>query len=204
MARKTKIEALITRQRILNAALEIFSSKGFTSTSLSDISTLANVTRGAIYWHFENKDDILHEIFCDFEVMKSEHIKPFHVMLNTNPLIALKEALIKTLDIIYHDKKQAKIMSLIFFDRELAYKNNSVRNIRKNILFNDGDIESALTKCKESGIYQESFDIQKNATMIRIFVIGIIECWLTEPDKFNLFQDGEKAIARFLDTTPII
>ncbi|QBH97569.1 TetR family transcriptional regulator [Limnobaculum zhutongyuii] len=204
MARKTKIEALITRQNILNAALEIFSSKGFTSTSLSDISTLAKVTRGAIYWHFENKDDILHEIFCDFEMMKSEHIKPFHIMLNTNPFIALKEALIKTLDIIYHDKKQAMIMSLIFFDRELAYRNDAIKNIRKNILFNDGDIESALIKCKESGVYQENFDIQKNATMIRIFVIGIIEYWLAEPDKFNLSKDGEKAVLRFLETAPII
>ena len=55
MVRKTKEEALETRARILDAAEEVFKRQGVSRTSLADIATAAGVTRGAIYWHFENK-----------------------------------------------------------------------------------------------------------------------------------------------------
>ena len=67
MARKTKAQALETRHQILDAAIVLFSQQGVSATSLADIATAASVTRGAIYWHFKNKADVLHEIWlrCD-------------------------------------------------------------------------------------------------------------------------------------------
>lgn len=59
MVRKTKEEALETRTRILETAEQIFSEQGVSHTSLQDIAAAANVTRGAIYWHFKNKTDLL-------------------------------------------------------------------------------------------------------------------------------------------------
>jgi len=53
--RRTKEEAEQTRQQILDAALLIFSQKGFQATRLQDIATEAGATRGAIYHHFQNK-----------------------------------------------------------------------------------------------------------------------------------------------------
>src|SRR5690606_27022813 len=55
MARRTKEEALETRDRLLDAAAAVFCDKGVTNTSLCDISKAAGVTRGAFYWHFRNK-----------------------------------------------------------------------------------------------------------------------------------------------------
>ncbi|MDS7773050.1 TetR family transcriptional regulator, partial [Klebsiella oxytoca] len=55
MARKTKQQALETRQHILDVALRLFSQQGVSSTSLAAIAKAAGVTRGAIYWHFKNK-----------------------------------------------------------------------------------------------------------------------------------------------------
>jgi len=59
MARKTKEEALKTRDAILDAAVQIFSVKGVSRTTLANIAKEAGVTRGAIYWHFKNKEDLL-------------------------------------------------------------------------------------------------------------------------------------------------
>ena len=68
--RKTKEQAQQTKDSILMAALDCFSSKGFFNTSLDDIAKTAEVTRGAVYWHFKNKaeifdslHDLLHEPF---------------------------------------------------------------------------------------------------------------------------------------------
>ncbi len=53
--RRTKEEAGRTRKAILNASLKVFSSKGYARSRLEDVAKEAGVTRGAIYWHFDNK-----------------------------------------------------------------------------------------------------------------------------------------------------
>jgi len=47
-----------TRQRILNAACELFGSRGYEGTPLRDIEELSGVNRGLIAYHFGNKDDL--------------------------------------------------------------------------------------------------------------------------------------------------
>jgi AcrR family transcriptional regulator len=51
-----------TRQDLLNAALIIFSKKGYSDTRLEDIARQAGVTRGAFYWHFKNKSEVFSEL----------------------------------------------------------------------------------------------------------------------------------------------
>ena len=58
MARRTKDEAVETRNQILDAAERIFGERGVSRTSLTDIAQAADVTRGAIYWHFKDKADL--------------------------------------------------------------------------------------------------------------------------------------------------
>ena len=62
--RRTKADAERTRRAILDEAVRLFAEKGVSETSLEEIARAANVTRGAIYWHFKNKMEIfdaLHE-----------------------------------------------------------------------------------------------------------------------------------------------
>lgn len=58
MVRQTKENAEITRQRIIDAAREVFLSRGVIRTSMEQIASQAGVTRGAIYWHFSNKTEL--------------------------------------------------------------------------------------------------------------------------------------------------
>lgn len=45
-----------TREDIIVACLQLFARRGFHNTSISDIANGAGITKGAIYWHFENKE----------------------------------------------------------------------------------------------------------------------------------------------------
>jgi len=63
--KRTKAEADITRQQLLESALRVFSEKGYTATRLSDIAVAADVTRGAIYHHFGNKQELFIALFKD-------------------------------------------------------------------------------------------------------------------------------------------
>jgi AcrR family transcriptional regulator len=48
-----------TRERILDAALELFTEQGYDGTSLRQIAEQLGVTKAALYYHFESKEDIL-------------------------------------------------------------------------------------------------------------------------------------------------
>lgn len=48
-----------SRQKILDASLELFGTKGYESTTISDIVKSAGISKGLIYHYFESKEDIL-------------------------------------------------------------------------------------------------------------------------------------------------
>jgi AcrR family transcriptional regulator len=48
-----------TRKQILDAALRLFSERGFARTTVRDIAREAGITDAAIYYHFESKRDLL-------------------------------------------------------------------------------------------------------------------------------------------------
>lgn len=50
-------------QRILDAALEVFATKGFFEAKITEIAKLAGVADGTIYLYFKNKDDLLISLF---------------------------------------------------------------------------------------------------------------------------------------------
>lgn len=68
--RRTKEDAELTRQQLLDAGCKIFGDKGYAATRLSDIAEEAGVTRGAIYWHFKNKKELFIALF-------QEKVDPF-------------------------------------------------------------------------------------------------------------------------------
>lgn len=60
--RRSKEEAMQTRERIVQTALECFSTRGYAMTSFADIGALNNFTKGAVFWHFKSKEELLAEI----------------------------------------------------------------------------------------------------------------------------------------------
>ena len=59
---KVKEDSKQTRDDIMEAAFRCFDSNGFKLSSLAMIAEEANVTRGAIYWHFKDKNDLYREV----------------------------------------------------------------------------------------------------------------------------------------------
>ena len=55
-----------TRRAILRAARRLFGERGYAQTTLDEISEAAGFTKGAFYWHFDSKEDLLVEVFEDW------------------------------------------------------------------------------------------------------------------------------------------
>lgn len=58
VAGRSKDESLGTRERILDAVVEVFLWRGVVRASWADVGKLAGVTRGAVYGHLESKVDL--------------------------------------------------------------------------------------------------------------------------------------------------
>lgn len=84
MARKIREESENTKVLILKSALDCFYEKGFSRTTFEDIALRIHLTKGAVYWHFKNKAELLAELIRqrvakDREEIGSQYISPHSV-----------------------------------------------------------------------------------------------------------------------------
>jgi len=56
-----------TEERILNQSMRLFLERGYHGTSIDDITQAAGLTKGALYWHFGSKEDLLKRIMEEYE-----------------------------------------------------------------------------------------------------------------------------------------
>lgn len=47
-----------TKRRIFNTAIKLFSEKGYDNTNIEEITAIAGVAKGSLYYHFSKKEDI--------------------------------------------------------------------------------------------------------------------------------------------------
>lgn len=65
----------LARERILEAAVELFSERGYAATAMSDVCERAGVGKPAVYWHFENKQGLLRAALASVNGQWIEHIQ---------------------------------------------------------------------------------------------------------------------------------
>jgi AcrR family transcriptional regulator len=51
-----------TRNKILSAARTVFTEKGLVAATIDEIAERADVGRGSVYYHFENKDELIRQL----------------------------------------------------------------------------------------------------------------------------------------------
>ena len=56
-----------TRQRIVKESINLFLRKGFKGTTMEEITDAVNLTKGAIYWYFKSKDELVETILEEWE-----------------------------------------------------------------------------------------------------------------------------------------
>lgn len=64
-----------TRERILDVALALFNEQGYDSASLRDIAERLGMTKAALYYHFERKEDILLELHLRLHAIGNETLE---------------------------------------------------------------------------------------------------------------------------------
>lgn len=60
---KRQLQAISTKKKIYNSAMELMDKRGFENTTIEDISKKADVSVGAFYHYYKSKDDIFFELY---------------------------------------------------------------------------------------------------------------------------------------------
>lgn len=86
MKQSPKQPAEKRRAQLIAAARKVFVKKGYSGTSMSEIAKLAKLTKGALYFHFKNKDDIF---FAVVRSLNEEAVRPFYDIVSKSKNIDL-------------------------------------------------------------------------------------------------------------------
>ncbi|AVF35550.1 multidrug efflux transporter transcriptional repressor AcrR [Rahnella sikkimica] len=200
MARKTKSQALETRQHILDAAVREFSARGVSSTSLTDIANAAGVTRGAIYWHFRNKVELFNAIWEAYESQIKVLELEYQTKFPNNPLRILREILIYILVATVTDPQRKSLMEIIFHKCEFVGEMTSVHEARKSLYIEGyGKIERILERCIKEKQLPAVLDTRQAAVILRAYLTGLMENWLFIPESFDLQKNAERFVDTYLD-----
>lgn len=184
-----KSKAKDTKHAILYSALEVFSEKGYDSSSISEISSNANVTKGALYWHFKDKHDLYQELikFLAREITSQAQILTSNA---ESPLTRIKKfntSLLKLMqcNVIYQD-------ALLLFLKEMR---------RERITDLQDIIDNLKNEFELDGIFQKAIDAKEISDMLSpdsylelyksVFTSLLIK-WLIEEKSFDLLKVGEK------------
>ncbi|HUQ28401.1 MAG TPA: TetR family transcriptional regulator [Usitatibacter sp.] len=196
MPRRTKEEALATRTRIIDAAERVFHEKGVAHASLEDIAAAADVTRGAIYWHFRDKAEL-------FDAMMERVRLPVEAInegaeqgAQVDPLSLLRRTAIDVLLRTARDKKTQRVFDIAYHKCEYVGDAAGVRDrhvaSQRECL---GTIEQGFRACVKAGQLPRSVDAKVAAIGAMSLVSGLIANWVLAPRSFSL----EKNAATLVD-----
>jgi len=82
----------ITKQKIINESLQLFSVKGYYHTSMNDILEATHLTKGGLYGHFKSKEDIWHTVYEEAVTIWKEIVFK-DIQLIDDPIKRIQKAL---------------------------------------------------------------------------------------------------------------
>ncbi|WP_310600863.1 TetR family transcriptional regulator [Desulfobulbus sp.] len=195
MARKTKQEAQATRNSIVDAAVRVFAVKGVARTSLDDIAREAGVTRGAIYWHFANKADLLNALWDQIMLLYAPMTQASEAEDEPDPLGKMKDLYLTFFSGLVEDQRQQQLFRVLFDDSGRSKESEAMRlrhiQIRRERLHG---IQITLINAKAKGQLPPNLDVRQGAISVLVFIYGLIASWITTPEMFDIKKEGEQFI----------
>lgn len=105
----------VVRDRLLDAALRLFASKGFESASVRELAKIADVTRPTLYYHFGSKEGLYLELVERLCATVEDSILHSMVPQGT-PRVQLRSFVLNILDSIIEDASKQRFFFTIVLD----------------------------------------------------------------------------------------
>lgn len=199
MVRKTKEEALETRNHLLDAAEDVFHRLGYARTTLEAVAEAAGLTRGAIYWHFKNKSDLFNAM-CERVRLPMEELAASGETRGDDPLGHLRKVCLFFLTQAATDVHLRKVTDILFFKCEFVDPADQayVRQ-QEAFLRGRGRLTVLLEQAVEKGQLAADLDVPLAAIMFHGAIDGTLRNWLFSTGSFSLVDEAERLVDACLD-----
>jgi TetR/AcrR family acrAB operon transcriptional repressor len=200
MARRTKEEAAATRDSILDAAEKLFVEQGVSRTTLQHIATAAGVTRGAIYWHFDDKGAL-------FNAMMERATLPFECALNVlgkaeaaNVLDDLRSFIVEIFRVTETNPQARRVFEIASLKVEFVSEMDAVR-VRRRQSQQEwmAQVIERIELGQSTGQIRQDVQPQVLAIGLWATMDGLIRNWMFEPNSFGLVKAGDQVIGTMLE-----
>ncbi|MCA8941300.1 MAG: TetR family transcriptional regulator [Planctomycetes bacterium] len=199
MARKTKAEARATRDRILDAAEVMFCVRGAARTSLHEIAESVEMTRGAVYWHFKDKYDLLLALWERAKLPIEEALDAIDAEVELSPLQRIKKKVMGLFHRIVHDERTRNLLTILLLRCEMV---DEVAAAREHIL---GQRDECLDKLVgefaaaiQCGELRDDVEPRAAAIGLHAIVDGLAYHWLLDASRFDLEVVGGSTLEGWL------
>jgi TetR/AcrR family acrAB operon transcriptional repressor len=182
--RRTKEEAERTRRRIMSAALRTFSRRGISSTTLEQVARAARVTRGAIYWHFADKQALLRAIRDEVSLPLVDQSD--FTLLDTRaaePLVRVERFLRDLLRAVEGDEHTRTVFALMSFRCEYVgpLAAELAEYVNKNQRLCNA-LTRAYREAQRRGAGLNGLSPRLAAVDTLVFLAGLLRMWLLDED----------------------
>ncbi|WP_437883741.1 TetR family transcriptional regulator [Pseudomonas sp. LRF_L74] len=188
--RRTKEQAEQTRAAILDAAEHLFLERGVANTSLEQIAKAAGVTRGAVYWHFENKAHLFHALLDQVTLPVAQMAERLSGCDGSDPLMSLRALCIEAVENLARDEQRKRIFKIIVqrceFAGELAVIEQQLNLIVSQFI---SLVEELFQRPECNARLRPGVTPRLAARGVHAVLVGLFTDYSRDPDLFDPLQD---------------
>lgn len=198
MARKTKEETLATRDGILDAAEACFQESGIANTSLEKIAARAGFTRGAVYWHFKNKGEILAAVITRCRVPFLQKLEQASSDSRNTPVQDLRAVFLNSWMELEASPRLRGLLE-IMLRNDLSSDSQILRQTHAEG-FRDCNarIISAFNRAHALGQLRPGVSAEHAARLLHITLTGVLYNSIFQPGSIDMHRDGMAALDALL------
>jgi len=179
----------VRKKQILEAAISVFAKLGFHKARMDDIVEASGLSKGALYWYFESKEDLIKNIM---DSIFADSVKDFQYLPDLGH--SAREQIASMLIHSMHETKQMlEIRPIIYEIFAYALRDGIIQQTIREY-FNT--YTAQLTPIIQDGINKGEFrDIDPFSAALALGAIfeGTILLWMIAPDSVDInlhFQNG--------------
>ena len=181
----------VRRREIIDATVRVMASRGWSETSIDEITREAGVSRGLISYHFKDKNDLLSGVLERSREIFSDAVAAAVVASNDQAeqmRLATRAAILQARD------------DPVAFEVFLNFSANSATDPSlhaqvQQLYQHFRDVTAqAIRRGQESGIYSRELDPETAAARHQGTIIGIALQWLLAPGAFDLEATAARAV----------
>ncbi len=200
--RRTKEDAEKTRLKVIEAALEQFSKTGYSRTTLAMIADAAGFSRGPIYWHFKNKDE-LYEAVLHYSQEPLEQLVARSTALAETPLEAIRYLIDQWFALLIDNRWHRQSFEILLNKTEMTSEvAGTLRRERKLTRSIVQCLARHIQAAREAGALAGEQPAEDSAILLYSALMGITQTWLAAPKLFSLRKQAGFFSERLMQLLP--